>query len=131
VLPLSTLDQRRGRAGTRPVCARTCESSSKICKPVRSVPVFGDTASAVVELRDGEAVTIDSGHVVAYADTVACKARKMARSWIRSAKSGGNLVFDFTGPGRVLTRTRNPSALSVWVRSGLPRAESRRRAGRL
>ena len=74
-------------------------------------------AMETIELRDGEAVTVDSGHVVAYADTMRCETRKVAKGWIQSAKSGENLVFDFTGPGRVLTQTRNPSALSGWVRS--------------
>lgn len=73
-------------------------------------------AIETVELKDGDIVTIDSGHVVAYADTVQYKTRKVARGLLQSVKSGENLVFDFTGPGRVLTQTRNPSALSAWVR---------------
>ncbi|HEV7627584.1 MAG TPA: TIGR00266 family protein [Streptomyces sp.] len=70
-----------------------------------------------VELQEGEAVTIDSGHVVAYADTVRCKTRKVAQGLLQSAKSGENLVFDFTGPGHVLTQTRNPAALTAWMRT--------------
>jgi uncharacterized protein (TIGR00266 family) len=74
-------------------------------------------AMEAVELKDGEEVTIDSGHVVAYADTVQCRTRKVAQGLIQSVKSGENLVFDFSGPGRVLTQTRNPSALATWVRT--------------
>jgi uncharacterized protein (AIM24 family) len=29
-------------------------------------------------------------------------------------------VFDFTGPGWVMTQTRNPSALQAWIRSIMP-----------
>jgi uncharacterized protein (TIGR00266 family) len=73
-------------------------------------------AMETVKLQDGEAVTIDSGHVVAYADTVQCKTHKVTQGLIQTAKSGEHLVFDFTGPGQVLTQTRDPSALSAWVR---------------
>jgi uncharacterized protein (TIGR00266 family) len=74
-------------------------------------------AMETVELKDGDAVTIDSGHVVAYADTVQYKTRKVAKGLVQSLKSGESLVFDFTGPGQVLTQSRNPNALSAWVRA--------------
>jgi len=35
-------------------------------------------------------------------------------------KSGEGLVFDFTGPGEILTQTRNPSALISWLTTALP-----------
>jgi uncharacterized protein (AIM24 family) len=35
-------------------------------------------------------------------------------------KSGEGLVFDFTGPGWVMTQSRNPSALEAWVRAIMP-----------
>jgi uncharacterized protein (TIGR00266 family) len=73
-------------------------------------------AIETIKLQDGETVTIDSGHVVAYADTVQYKTREVAKGLIQSVKSGENLVFDFTGPGHVLTQTRDPNALSAWVR---------------
>jgi uncharacterized protein (AIM24 family) len=37
-----------------------------------------------------------------------------------SLKSGEGLVFEFTGPGEVLTQTRNPSALITWLTTVLP-----------
>lgn len=77
-------------------------------------------ALEVVALQPGELVTIDSGHVVAYADTVQMQTRKMATGIMQTLKSGEGLVFDFCGPGHVLTQTRNPTALSSWVRAQVP-----------
>jgi uncharacterized protein (AIM24 family) len=36
---------------------------------------------------------------------------------VQSFKSGEGLVFDFTGPGRVWTQTRNPNELMGWIQS--------------
>ena len=36
---------------------------------------------------------------------------------VQSFKSGEGLVFDFTGPGRVWTQTRNPNELLGWIQS--------------
>jgi uncharacterized protein (AIM24 family) len=74
----------------------------------------------VVTLQQGEVVTIDTGHVIAYADSVQYQLRKVSKGLIQSAKSGEGLVFDFAGPGQVLTQTRNPSALISWVLSHVP-----------
>ena len=35
-------------------------------------------------------------------------------------KSGEGFVFDFTGPGWVMTQSRNPSALQAWIRQIAP-----------
>ncbi|MFI5608372.1 TIGR00266 family protein [Amycolatopsis sp. NPDC051903] len=74
----------------------------------------------LMTLQPGEAVTIDTGHVVAYADTVQYQVRKASKGVIQSMKSGEGLVFDFAGPGQVLTQTRNPSALISWILSHVP-----------
>ncbi|NIJ10269.1 uncharacterized protein (TIGR00266 family) [Saccharomonospora amisosensis] len=74
----------------------------------------------LVTLQQGEMITIDSGHVVAYADTVQSQLRKVSSGAIQSLKSGEGFVFDFAGPGQVLTQTRNPSALSAWVVAQVP-----------
>lgn len=71
----------------------------------------------VVTLQPGEYVTIDTGHVVAYADTVQSQLRQMNQGVAQSLKSGEGLVFDFAGPGQVLTQTRNPRGLVGWLRA--------------
>jgi uncharacterized protein (TIGR00266 family) len=72
-----------------------------------------------ITLGPGEKVVVDSGHMVAYDDTVQMSTRRVAGT-VASMKSGEGLVFEFTGPGEVLTQTRNPSALIDWLTTVLP-----------
>jgi uncharacterized protein (TIGR00266 family) len=74
----------------------------------------------MVELGAGESVVVDSGHVVAFDSTITSQLRKVAGGVVQTLKSGEGFVFDFTGPGWVLTQTRNPSALQAWIRSVMP-----------
>lgn len=73
-----------------------------------------------LNLQEGEAVTIDTGHVLAYGPTVNSQIRKVATGIMQTLKSGEGYVFDFTGPGWVMTQTRNPSALAAWIRTVAP-----------
>ncbi|EHN09127.1 hypothetical protein PAI11_40790 [Patulibacter medicamentivorans] len=74
----------------------------------------------VVELAAGESVIVDSGHMVAYGDGVEFSLRKVASGLIQSAKSGEGFVFEFRGPGRVWTQSRNPGQLISWLTAELP-----------
>ena len=71
----------------------------------------------LVTLAAGEAVTIGSDHVVAFADTVQCRLRPSAPDGVQSIPTGEGLVFDFAGPGAVLTQTRGPRRLTTWLRA--------------
>jgi len=73
-----------------------------------------------VNLAAGESVTIDTGHVVAFGPTVTSQIRKVAGGVIQTLKSGEGYVFDFTGPGWVMTQSRNPSALEAWIKQIMP-----------
>ena len=73
-----------------------------------------------IQLAAGESVTIDTGHVVAFEPTVTSQIRKVAGGMAQTLKTGEGLVFDFTGPGWVMTQTRNPSALESWIRQIMP-----------
>ena len=73
-----------------------------------------------ITLAPGERVTIDSGHVVAYAPSVDFQLHKVATGLMSTLKSGEGYVFDFTGPGWVMTQSRNPSALQAWIRQVMP-----------
>jgi uncharacterized protein (AIM24 family) len=70
----------------------------------------------VVTLEAGELVTIDSGHVVGFADTVQCRLRALVPDAPQSVRTGRGLVFDFAGPALVLTRTRSPHRAASWLR---------------
>ena len=67
------------------------------------------------ELAAGESITVDTGHMVAYQDSVAMNLRKVTGGMVQSFKSGEGIVFDFTGPGIVYTQTRNPNELISWI----------------
>jgi len=74
-----------------------------------------------LELAPGEAVTVDSGHVVAYDAGVQSRLRRAVEGRsIASLKSGEGLVFDFSGPGRIMIQSRNPRALVEWLTRELP-----------
>jgi uncharacterized protein (TIGR00266 family) len=74
-----------------------------------------------MELAPGEAVTVDSGHVVGYDAGVQSRLRRAVEGRsIQSLKSGEGFVFDFAGPGRVMIQARNPRALVEWLTRELP-----------
>jgi uncharacterized protein (TIGR00266 family) len=73
-----------------------------------------------ISLAPGQSVTIDSGHVVAFGPHVTSQLRKATGGAIQMLKSGEGFVFDFTGPGWVMTQSRNPSALEAWIRAIMP-----------
>jgi uncharacterized protein (TIGR00266 family) len=69
------------------------------------------------DLQPGQTLTVDTGHMVAYEETVQMNLRKVAGGVVQSLKSGEGLVFDFVGPGRVTTQTRNPNEFLGWIAS--------------
>jgi uncharacterized protein (TIGR00266 family) len=71
------------------------------------------------ELAPGETMTLDTGHVVAFDDSVQYSVRK-AGSWKSTILGGEGLVTDFTGPGRVWLQTRSSLDLVQWLKSKLP-----------
>ena len=69
-------------------------------------------------LAPGESMTLDTGHVVAFDDTVQYSVRK-AGSWKSTILGGEGLVTDFTGPGRLWMQTRSSSDFVAWIQSKL------------
>jgi uncharacterized protein (AIM24 family) len=63
---------------------------------------------------------LDTVHVVAFDPSTTSQIRRVAGGVIQTLKSGEGFVFDFTGPGRVMTQSRNPSALQAWIRQIMP-----------
>jgi uncharacterized protein (TIGR00266 family) len=76
-----------------------------------------------VTLAAGETMTLDTGHVVAFDDTVTYSVRK-AGSWKSTILGGEGLVTDFVGPGRVWLQTRSSSDLVAWIKSKIPTQSS-------
>ena len=77
-------------------------------------------AMDVHDLQQGQGFTVDSGHLVAYDDTISVQTRKATSGIMATMKSGEGLVMDFQGPGRVVTQSRNPNGLINWLQSVLP-----------
>lgn len=76
-------------------------------------------ALEVWTLAAGQHITVDSGHMVAYEESVQMSLRKATGGLVQSWKSGEGLVFDFEGPGKVWTQTRNPNELLGWISATL------------
>lgn len=74
-----------------------------------------------IRLADGETMVVDSGHMVAFDETVTFSLRRAAAGkTIQSLKSGEGFVFDFRGPGELMVQSRNPGALISWLTTVLP-----------
>ena len=56
---------------------------------------------------DGEYV-VDTGHIVAFEDTLSFKPGKAADSWLSSIFGGEGLVSKFSGKGKIYCQTHNP-----------------------
>ncbi len=88
-------------------------------------------ALEVWNLAEGQSFTVDTGHMVAYEASVQMTIRKAAGGLVQTFKSGEGLVFDFTGPGKVWTQTRNPNELLGWIGAALGGGSSSPGAGGL
>ncbi|HQR81182.1 MAG TPA: TIGR00266 family protein [Actinomycetota bacterium] len=75
------------------------------------------------ELQAGEQITVDTGHVVAWSETVTYQVRKVG-NWKSTFLSGEGLVVDLTGPGVVYTQSRSPQALVNWLIPKLPKSSN-------
>lgn len=72
------------------------------------------------DVAAGEQLVLDSGHLVAYEESLTLTTRKATSGLMQTLKSGEGLVFEFTGPGRVWAQTRNAGELIAWLTSELP-----------
>jgi uncharacterized protein (TIGR00266 family) len=81
-------------------------------------------ALEVWNLQAGQRITVDTGHMVAYEESVQMAIRKASGGLVQTFKSGEGLVFDFSGPGRVWTQTRNPNELLGWIGATLGQGSS-------
>jgi uncharacterized protein (TIGR00266 family) len=76
-----------------------------------------------VELAAGEVYTVDTGHMVGWAEGVKYDVRKVG-GWKATMLSGEGLVVDLTGPGRIYLQTRSPEDLLGWLIPKLPKQSS-------
>ncbi len=73
------------------------------------------------DLGPNDSVVVDSGHMVAWDNSVKTQLRRAAAGGLmQSAKSGEGFVFDIQGPGRIWTQSRNPAEFIGWLTNVLP-----------
>ena len=73
-----------------------------------------------VQLGQGESITVDTGHLVAFSDTLEFDVRRVGG--LRSTLfSGEGLVVDLTGPGSVTLQTRSEDAFLSWLIPKIPK----------
>lgn len=83
------------------------------------VSAFGRLA----EINVKESITVDTGHVVAFQDTLKYTITKAGRSWFQSWLAGEGIVMNFTGQGRLLVQSHNPNEFGKSLGPTLPPRE--------
>jgi len=77
-----------------------------------------------IQLGAGMEFIVDTGHIVAWSDSMSAKVEKASKKgWFASAASGEYLVCRFKGPGSIWIQTRNPRSFSEWVQSMIPQSK--------
>lgn len=76
-----------------------------------------------IDLAPGQKMTVDTGHMVAWTESVQYDVRKIG-NWKSTFFSGEGLVCDLTGPGRIYLQTRSQSAFLGWLIPQLPTPSS-------
>ena len=73
-----------------------------------------------IDLGVGEPYVVDTGHMVAFDDSVGYDVRPSG-GWKSTLFSGEGLVVDLTGPGRFFMQTRSEDAFLGWLLPKLPK----------
>jgi len=72
-----------------------------------------------VPLAAGQTYTVDTGHLVAFTQSINFSVRRIA-GWKSTLFSGEGLVVDVTGPGDLYLQTRSQDAFLSWLIPQLP-----------
>ncbi len=70
--------------------------------------VFINSFGAIYEVPVDGTYIVDSGHIVAFEDTLQFDVSKVGTSWIQSFLSGEGLVCHFRGKGKLYCQSHNP-----------------------
>lgn len=69
------------------------------------------------ELKDGESYMVDTGHIVAFEESVNYSIKKASKSIISSIISKEGLVCEFKGPGKIYIQNRNLKGFAKLLQS--------------
>ena len=83
--------------------------------------VFVSSYGAIhtIDLDSGQNYTVDTGHMVAFDESVDYSVGKVG-GWKSTMLSGEGLVVKLTGPGRFYMQTRSPESFLSWLVPQLP-----------
>lgn len=74
-----------------------------------------------MELAAGETYRVDTGHIVAFEESLGMQVNKVG-GWKSTFLSGEGLVATFTGPGKLWQQSRSPQDLLGWLIPRLPKS---------
>jgi uncharacterized protein (TIGR00266 family) len=88
--------------------------------------VFLSSYGAVLEreLGSGEHYIVDTGHLVAFQESVTYTIRKAARGIVSTVMSGEGLVANFQGPGKIWIQSRNLKGFAQLLAKLMPSKSS-------
>ena len=76
-----------------------------------------------VSLAAGQKYTIDTGHIVAFSESMGFQVRRVG-GMKSTLLSGEGLVVDLTGPGKLLMQARSTDAFLSWLIPMLPKSNN-------
>ncbi|TAL67351.1 MAG: TIGR00266 family protein [Bacteroidetes bacterium] len=74
------------------------------------------------ELAPGERYIVDTGHIVAFEESINYTIKKAAKGIFSTVASGEGLVCEYVGPGKLWVQTRNIGALAKLLIPFLPKS---------
>ena len=80
------------------------------------VSAFGE----IVEIDVQGEITVDTGHVVAYEETLRYQTGKVGGSWLQSILAGEGIVLHFSGHGKLLVQSHNAGEFGRSIGPMLP-----------
>lgn len=83
-------------------------------------PLLVNAFGLITELNVRGALTIDTGHVVAFEESLEYSIGKAGGSWVSSFLTSEGLVLDFRGHGRVYVQSHNPGEFGKTLGPLLP-----------
>ncbi len=89
------------------------------CTGTGTIFVSSYGAIHAVELQPGQRYNVDTGHMVAFDESVQYDVGR-AGGWKTTLLGGEGLVCKLTGPGRFYLQTRSPDSFLSWLMPKLP-----------
>lgn len=86
-------------------------------------PLIVNAFGRITELDVEGELIVDTGHVVAFQETLNYTITKAGGSWLSSFLAGEGLVMNFTGHGKILVQSHNPKEFGRGLGRKLPPRE--------